>query len=56
MDSYVKFNPEIEINSDEWSKMMIKLRDEARKATVKYSINIKNQSNEVFLLSLFNTF
>ena len=36
MGTFVEFNPDIEINSDEWSKMMIKLRDQARKATVKY--------------------
>ena len=41
MRTYVEFNPEIEINSDEWSKVMIKLRDQARKATVKYSILYK---------------
>ena len=34
MGTYVHFNPEIEINSDEWSEMMIQIRKKAREATV----------------------
>ena len=47
MGTYVEFNPEIEINSDEWSKMMIKLRDQARQAKVEDLNKYENFINGV---------
>ena len=47
MGTYVEFNPEIEINSDEWSKMMIKLRDQARQAKVEDLNKYENFMNGV---------